>query len=232
VSVGHAVAMPVWYRSRRGSRYDVCYVPVHKYVPKGMTCYLHKDFLEGGCDLALFVPELGNGGVSNFLARLHEQSLKLPRANSFAIDVAAPAHNMPHLLVVDSRYGPVRGAVSLDQWNRLVVQDVGYPGLSGSAAYDDKGRFVGIYAARLPSPDTDVREMKLNQVIWHVRCGAGFAKGIDLKSQILRRCPLEPFATRRGVASTRNSHPPRRQSRAPGRRQATTRCRATRASGQ
>jgi hypothetical protein len=192
VSLGHAVAMPVWYRARPGRRrlYDVCYLPVHKNVPHGMTCYLHEDFLEGGCDLALFVPERGHGGVSDILARLHEQSLKLHRANSFVVDVAAPAHKMPHLLVVDSRYGPVRGAASLEG-SRLLVQDVGYPGLSGSAAYDDEGRFVGIYAARLPSLNTVSREMKLNQVIQYVLCGAGFAKGIDLKLQIERLMPPE-----------------------------------------
>jgi hypothetical protein len=103
-------------------------------------------------------------------------------------------HEMPHLLVVDSRYGPVQGAVSLAPGYRLVVQDVGYPGLSGSAAYDSKGRFVGIYAARLPSPNTVSREMKLKQVIRDVLTGAGFADDTDLELQILRLMPPEALS--------------------------------------
>lgn len=152
---GHCVAGPITCVAREKT-FDVRYVRILSSI--GAHVYVAKKFFAGGTDLAVAfsrAPENVGESLRNVAKVLKLECVvpwKLGDAKQLIVhdlDVARPSG---------------RGLYDATRKN-ILLSDVGYPGLSGSAVTTANKKLVGMYTARLSSANPAAREDKVDQVL-------------------------------------------------------------------
>lgn len=137
-------------------KFDVTYVRTNSKM--GSHVYIAKQFFTGGIDMAVVFHEAPPdfGDSLQAVARVLSSNCVKPWNLSDA----------EQLIVYDVTSARPSGRGHYDDERKaIILSDVGYPGLSGSAVATANGRLAGMYTARMSSANVSAREDKVNYVI-------------------------------------------------------------------
>lgn len=154
--------------------------------------YVHRDFFAGGADVAIMSK---NRMTSDRFEELHAELRKMSDRN------IAKHFSEPHpLMVKHPKHGGHQGlATYVADHKNIRVNDIGFPGLSGSPAFlkvENKNRFLGLYTARLPSTDESTRAAKILQVVLMCRENLELPIDVPIAGHHLGKFPAASRARR------------------------------------